>query len=172
MRFFTPDLYLRFNSSDDAVVDEADAEWDAAADEYNNHLAGISNRFPPQVKTLASLCLHDAELIVDQPVKEVSNAFRFSPATEIMSFRREADIVVLFYQLWERVRKAASPGNWPFSKLRVHWLYDEVDVASAHGGMFYHRVFFSDGRTLEIPFSSVVVHVIPLAKPAGKNGAL
>ena len=28
MRFFTPDLYVRFNSTDDAVADRANEEWD------------------------------------------------------------------------------------------------------------------------------------------------
>ena len=73
---------------------------------------------------------------------------------------------MLIYQLWDRVRKSPSPGLWPFSKRRPHWLYDEIDLASPQGGMYFHRVFLSDGRTLEIPFASVCVHVIPISRPA------
>jgi len=34
MQFFTPELYLRFNSRDDAVAMAAEAEWEKAITSY------------------------------------------------------------------------------------------------------------------------------------------
>ncbi|APW61177.1 hypothetical protein [Paludisphaera borealis] len=53
-------------------------------------------------------------------------------------------------------------GAWPLSKQRAHWLYDEVDVDSESQGALLHRVLFSDGIILEIPFKSVWIHTVPM----------
>jgi len=39
MRFFTPELFIRFNSPDDMEADRADADWEAAILEAGNALA-------------------------------------------------------------------------------------------------------------------------------------
>ena len=53
------------------------------------------------------------------------------------------------------------------SKLRIHWLYDEVDVDERQPGHFLHRVLLSDGRVLEVPFISVIIRRVPLSPSAG-----
>ena len=64
MRFFTPELYLRYNSLVDAVANRADEDWEKAICDYNKHLAKYAKQMNPRVKYLAeALCLHDAELI-------------------------------------------------------------------------------------------------------------
>ena len=75
---------------------------------------------------------------------------------------RALGIFSLFFVLWDRVRRHQSIESWPFSKLRTHWLYDEVDVAPIGRGMFLHRVLLSDGTVIEIPFVSALIHNFPL----------
>ena len=41
MKFFTPELYQRFNSPDDGVADHADQEWEQALQDYERHLQGL-----------------------------------------------------------------------------------------------------------------------------------
>ena len=50
MRFFTHDLYVRFNSPDDGVADDAHADWEAAVRDYHAHLAKIRDRLPSPVR--------------------------------------------------------------------------------------------------------------------------
>jgi hypothetical protein len=38
------------------------------------------------------------------------------------------------------------------------WLYEEVDLMNDHRGPFVHRILFSTGISLEIPFVSVIIH--------------
>ena len=181
MRFFTPALYLRFNSPDDAVADAADAEWEAAAGEYRAHLDGIREHLPTRVRELAELNLHDAELLrwqeVDTPVaaapadwaKRLPHPYWLPQS--ILSLRQGDTLVTLIYHLADNVRTNPAPNGWPFSKVRADWLYDEVDVAPAPQGSFLHRVFLSDGRVLEIPFASVVIHTAPLRLTAARHSA-
>jgi hypothetical protein len=70
MRFFTPDLYVRFNSSDEKEADRANEAWEAALSGYRKHLDGIRDCMPSQVRNLSELNLHDAEVLAcDQAVE-------------------------------------------------------------------------------------------------------
>ncbi len=152
MRYFTPDLFARYNSADEAVADEADAEWEAALAAYRAHLDAVRGELPPPVRELAELCLHDAELLGDRPA---------DPSVAVVMLSQQGSFVVLVYSLWEQVREQPAPPDWPFSKQRTHWLYDELDIARGAEGRFLHRVLLSDGRALEIPFRSVILRRIP-----------
>jgi len=63
MKFFTPQLYLQFNSPDDQEANRADQAWEAAIQAYHRHLETIRERMPSQVAKLAGLDLHDAEIL-------------------------------------------------------------------------------------------------------------
>jgi hypothetical protein len=161
MQFFTPELYMRFNSSDDDVANEADEEWENALLKYRKHLDAIRARMSSHVSKLAGLCLHDALLLAFEQVEE--------PLIAILSVEMDGMIVSLIYHLSDRVRVHQPIKDWSFSKLRVHWLYDEIDTASGKHTSFMHRILLSDGRVLEIPFTSVVTHDISPISPS-KNG--
>jgi hypothetical protein len=163
MRYFTPELFLRFNSPDDGEADLAGEAWDAALMAYRKHLEGI----PCDISKFADLGLHDAELYADshpvEPLCPVPFNSAGHPPMAMLALKRGDEFVSLAYSLWDRVREHPSPANWPFSKLRAHWLYDEVDLARGEGaGGFVHRILLSDGRILEIPFLSATQHRLPL----------
>jgi hypothetical protein len=61
------------------------------------------------------------------------------------------------------VRQSSPPEGWVSSSPH-QWLYDEVDEdPNSASGAFVHRILFSDGRVLEIPFRSVKVSESALA---------
>jgi hypothetical protein len=168
MKFFTPELIIKFNSSDDEEADRANEEWEAAIRAYREHLDGIRDQMPSQVKKLAGLCLHDAELLAcEERTEPFFPGSQFEPfpfwfGSAILSIRQGNKIISLIYVLRDRVRTYASSEEWPFSKLRTHWLYDEVDVSPNRREVFLHRVLLSDGVIMEIPFLSALIHSFPL----------
>jgi hypothetical protein len=171
MRFFTPELYLRYNSSDDEVADLADSEWENALEQYKHYLDSIRDRMPLNVRQLAELCLHDAEVLGFQ--KEIQSAFPFAEpfrpgwsVVSIVSLKQAQSVKTLFYFLWDRIREYPANQDWQFSKLGRHWLYDEVDIAQDNRGMFLHRVLFSDGSVVEIPFVSAIASDVNLPEKA------
>ena len=161
MKFFTPELFVRFNSADDEG-------WEAAIRAYRAQLEGLRDQMPSQVRKLAGLCLHDAEVLAcDQPIEPLFSFRPFEPfpiwsGLAILSIRQGDEISSLIYVLWDSVSHYPAGEGWPFSKARRHWLYDEVDVSPNHPGMFVHRVLLSDGTTMEIPFLSALIHSISL----------
>jgi hypothetical protein len=171
MRFFTPELLIRFNSSNDRVADRADAAWEKAIRDYRSHLAGLRDLMPPQVKKLSELSLHDAEVLASEEDSEPSGKplyripFKLSPGgfpLAMVGVRQESKIVFLIYRLAGVVRNHQAKGSWPFSKQRLHWLYDEIDVAQSAPENYLHRVLFSDGTVLEIPFQDVSLECLQL----------
>jgi hypothetical protein len=179
MRFFTPELYVRFNSSDDDEADNANIEWEKAIEQYERHLAKFRDRLPAHVRKLTELSLHDAEVLargekiqagtqqmpLDSPAPFV---FPMWTALAVVTVRNEETVRSLIYSLWDHIRTHEFKGKWPFSKEREHWLYDELDVVTSpqeplFRGAFLHRVLLSTGTILEIPFTSVIIHEFALA---------
>jgi hypothetical protein len=174
MRFFTPELYLRFNSDDDTVADRANEEWEAALAEYRERLSEIREEMPQEVNELASLDFHDAELLQVGETKKALGGYDSIFGTPhlvrplLISVRSRSEVIVILYFLWDDVRKNPSSVDWPFSTDQVHWLYDEVDLVDNHDfPHFVHRMLFSDGRSLEVPFSSALVHRLPIEVQTG-----
>jgi len=157
MRFFTPERYVQFNSADDAMADRADAEWEIALRDYRRHLDQIGDRLTSRAADLAELALHDAEVHTwEKEINPTSNG-QWS-AVALMTLQCGRCITTFIYTLWDQVRDATSPKDWPFSKKRTHWLYDEIDIQPRRTRSFWHRILLSDGRVLAIPFIDVVVH--------------
>ncbi len=171
MRFFTPELYLQFNSPDDETADRANEAWEAALSSYRSHLENIKDRMPSQLRRLAEQSHHDAEVLSISEDIDPFFPMRFEPffpgplwmALGVVTLKEENGAITnLIYTLWDRIRSAPAPAGWPFSKKHKHWLYDEIDLFSDQRGMFIHRILFSDGSTIEIPLLSVVVHQFSL----------
>jgi hypothetical protein len=171
MRYFTPELYLQFNSENDEVADRADEAWESAIQEYRRHLHAIRDKMPSHVSKLSELCLHDAEVLgferdlqplYPYPEPHPYWAGPILTATAIISLKERNTVRSLVYMLVDEVRIHEAITGWPFSNTRKHWLYDEIDVLPGRRGMFVQRILFSDGSIAEIPFASVVTSAVSL----------
>ncbi|HEY7425252.1 MAG TPA: hypothetical protein VH682_13555 [Gemmataceae bacterium] len=162
MRFFTPELYEQFNSSNEEEADRADQAWEAAIQEYHLHLKDIWDRLPSQVRKLTELCLHDAELLSCRSEAEPVFSGPSWSAVALLSLKQHEQVTTLIYGLWDRLREFPPRRDWRFSKERKHWMYDEVDAVDAQRGFFAHRILFSDGSIVEVPFASVLIHRLML----------
>jgi hypothetical protein len=165
MKYFTPELYQQFNSFDREEAESADEAWDRAEAAYKERLAGIRKNMPVQALALAELCLHDALV--------VSREEQIQPESSvvIISSTIGDQVISLIYSLRDHVTVHEAPKGWRFSKLQEQWLYDEVDVLDENIGGFVHRILFSTGITLEIPFSTVIIHKfkVPAAPKLAKQ---
>jgi hypothetical protein len=164
MRFFTRELYIQFNSPDDAIADQANEKWEKALQDYRSHLDDIRQRMPSQIRKLAELSLHDAEVLgFDKELESLipftepfwHEAWPIWSKAAVLFLRQDNTIRSLIYLLWDDIREYPPKEDWPFSKSRQHWLYDEFDLVDGRRA-FIHRILFSDGCIAEIPFASVI----------------
>jgi hypothetical protein len=176
MKFFTPELYLQFNSPDEDEADRADQAWEEALLHYERRLEELRGDMPDPVKELADQrCFHDAELLSLQERNSERLLDLLSVPVVVVELKQQDQLVVLFYLLWGHVRHAPPPKTWRFSKAPRHWLYDEVDCGPLAPHAYMHRVLLSDGAELEIPFFDVFIRTLPLpsadAAGASRKGA-
>jgi hypothetical protein len=175
MRFFTPELYRRYNSKDDEVALAADAEWEAAIVKYHQHLDHLQEKMPSQIIELSKLCLHDGEILQRQEqqhplsfwcFEERPGPGRFSPfwyGLATLAVQLDNELVTLFYFLCDHITEQPAAEDWPFSKKREHWLYDEVHWQGGDRGGFTHLILLSSGVVLTIPFGTVAISRFPFS---------
>ena len=175
MKFFTPELYLRYNSPYDTEADQAAEAWEEALRAYGAHLARLRDDMPPRIRDLAERrCFHDAEFVGVQvgdtaPVSVAPGQVGLLPLfmkVAVVALRQADALTLLVYLLWqEEVRESRHEGQWPFSPERREWLYDEFDVASGRPNAYWHRVLLSDGTQYEFPLSDVFIQTVPAQEP-------
>ncbi len=153
MRYFTPELYLRFSSGNPAVARSAEAEWEQANQDYHRYLESITPKMPTQAKDYAeNICLQDTELI---DLRETRSE---RAATIAMVVRNENKChIYLTYFSPGTIRQITAISAWPTRPGLVHWLYDEFASDERQPGLFLHKIMLSDGRQVEIPFVDVSV---------------
>jgi hypothetical protein len=182
MKYFTPELFMQLNSLDVDEAEQADEKWQQEEAAYKERLATIRGQMPSQVVRLSELCLHDARVVSREEFTEPAGGpfFFHEPypfrvplwsAVAIVSVALGEEVISLIYCLGDHATKREAPEGWRFSKLQEQWLYDEVDMIEDRRGLFVHRILFSTGATLEIPFVSVLIHRfrVPVTTPSAKQ---
>jgi hypothetical protein len=146
MKYFTPELYLRFNSPDLDVAEKAHEDWDEAIRRYRDHLIDVAPQLTKTTQELSqSLCLHDAEY---RGIEWTFLPDGDGRLATIFLQHNNAEVLLVYILIHEpSIQELAQ---WPFSKEKVHWLYDEFD---AHpDGRQQHEILFSDGRVFTLKF--------------------
>jgi hypothetical protein len=94
-------------------------------------------------------------------------------ATAIISVTVGEEVISLIYSLSDHITTKDAPEGCRFSKLQEQWLYDEVDLLNDRSGPFVHRILFSTGVNLEVPFVSVIIHrfTLPAVTKVAKQSA-
>jgi len=77
---------------------------------------------------------------------------------------------MLCYVLCDRMSVQPAAKDWPFSKKREHWLYDEVHWQGGDLGTFTHLILLSSGVVLTIPFVTVFISRVPLSPASAESG--
>ena len=149
MKFFTPECYVRFNSTDASVANRADADWERALAAYRKHLRSIRLKLPASVASLANdACLHDAEYLGFSKMTMPA----MSGDVAMIAVRKDGAVNFLVYVLDGEPLVTRPLESDAFDVSQPHWQYDEVDVVGP--GVFQHEILLSDGRVLSVRFTA------------------
>lgn len=149
MRFFTPELYVRFNSAVTSVANRADADWERALTAYRKHLNSIRPKLTASIASLTSnTCLHDAEYLGFSKMTMPA----MTGDVAMIAVRKDGAVNFLVYVLDGEPLVTRPLEDDLFDVSQPQWLYDELDVAG--NGVFQHDILLSDGRVLSIRFTA------------------
>src|SRR5713101_6544926 len=130
MKYLTLDKFIRLQASGAKVMDAADADWEKAVADYEQHLETIRPDLPPSIRHLLDdMNLHDAEVFLMG--RQGSNF--------IIALRLETpprDFRILTYCLLDP--PTIAPTDWPREHTRAHWLFDEIDLVRNGEPSFTH----------------------------------
>jgi hypothetical protein len=151
MKFFTAELYQRTRSTDEATLNVAEDEWEAALERYEQHLHAIEPVLPDHIRSFNELLLHDATI----------RSIARERHRLIMILRKDVpprDLVILTYEL------EGEPVLLPFVHDPRDWSaptavnFDEFDVAHQNDRTQYtQEIVFGNGWLLQLRFHDVQV---------------
>ena len=87
-----------------------------------------------------------------------------------LAVRLDDELVTLFYFLSDHMKEEAPAEDWPFSKKREHWLYNEVHGQKDDRSRFTHVILLSGGAVLTIPFFTVSISRFALSPAIAEHG--
>jgi len=175
MEYFTPELYLRSNSLDDDIADQAQEDWEVALRAYREHIAKLPKRLPSQIRELAlGKSHHDYEVVeYSQKVTQTPTSDQrfgvhaeISRAVFVVTLKKQDDLELLIYFITRDVEIRPSVNEWPLTEAgEPLWLYDEFYAESDrdrdHG--YTHCILLSNGVELTIPFCDVMLIPVEVA---------
>jgi hypothetical protein len=145
MNYFTPELVLRGNSADAAVVEGVEQDWERAIQSYRRRLAKIKAAFPEGWQRFRKdrVRLHDAQLL----------SMARQGSTLVFVLQQEPplhNIVVLIFTLDSEpeIDPTALPGRQ--HRTFITWMYEEFDV-DRHGKCCF-EVLLSNGWAEKLRF--------------------
>lgn len=169
MKFFTPELYVQGNSSDEDLLDEAAAEWERRIKRYRRHYKKFEAELPLMLRRFHDeQCLHDADVFA--PAYLPRNA----PwnGREVVIIAQQVNtlfaeyintLAILQYSITAAPIIDIPMQSKVFNSTQPIWLYDEIDRIEA--GVFSHEILISDGRVIKLLFSDFTYHIAPLCLP-------
>jgi hypothetical protein len=151
VRYFTPDLIALLNSTDAAVADEADAEWDRRLEAYEQELRKIEPELPAHVRAFSTLLLHDARVysLAQQGDQLILVLHKDIPPR---------DLVIITYTLAgdPEINKEALPAEMRSGVMNFD--YDELGITREGGQTLYTQsILFSNGWEILLRFRDVQV---------------
>jgi hypothetical protein len=167
MKFFTPELYVRFGSLDDDVADAANEEWERALKRYQRHYKKIAPHLPESLRHFHDeQCLHDADIVGPAWLSLCTLPWN---AKDVVIVAQQVNtllpeylntLAILQYAVTEDpvVEKPVTAAV--FKAGQPNWLYEEVDLISP--GVFQHEILISDGRVIRIRFHDFRYHIARL----------
>lgn len=167
MKFFTPELYVRGQSSDPAVLDAHEREWDEACDRYAAYLETVRPEMPPGVRRIdESYYLHDARVrsIGRQGQSLVMVLQLDTPPHTLLTFT--FDLAGEY-----TINKAAVPEECRSPESAVEWMYEEWEKGADDPDVWLLRVLFSNGWEVRIPFRDVRVQEAEAVLPVPPDGS-
>lgn len=145
MKYFTPEMYARGNSSDEAEARGVEEEWERALRRYERRWRKIRAAFPQAVHNFdeAGVCLHDAEVLhLARQRERLVMVLQLGPPSQtlvILLFTLTKDPVITTDVLPESV-----------ATRRPVWLYEEFDLDPR--GHFCFNLLLSNGWEIRLRF--------------------
>ena len=164
MNYFTPELMERLDSSNPAVANAADAEWDRRQAEYEGTLQRLEPELPEHVRAFNDLLLHDARVFTIARSED-----RLLLLVLHKTIPPRALIILTYFLAGEpSIDREALPSTERSPVM--DYLYNEFDLVRTDDATYYtESILFSNGWEIRLRFHDVqVTRANPIFAPPGQ----
>jgi hypothetical protein len=165
MKYFSPDLFVRFCSNEDRIADQAQIEWERALKAYRTRLQRLRPEMPKGVQRLVDeLRLHDAVLLHEASFRRHC----------LLSFRLDSPnnmVALLDYRITEPPISYVIELPAEARTESPIFLFDEIERARSDNGkaVFQHSILFGHGYLFVVRFHDVSISIGAETMPVGEN---
>jgi hypothetical protein len=166
MKYFTPELYVRYCSPDPDVALAAYEEWERAIGRYRRRYRQLKPRFPKAVRQFEEeLSLQGAEVMA--PAKLATPVFPGSKEDVILVAQNLNTVIPEFLNTLVVLQYAVAGeaviekvDSDVFPQTNPTWICDEIDVVEP--GIFSHEILISTGRIVKLRFRDFRYQIAPI----------
>jgi hypothetical protein len=177
MKYFTAEMYVRFNEVPDDESDAAHEEWELAGRRYERRYKKIAPQLPEELRRFHDeQCLHDADVV--GPALLSTHLYPWNSRdvtivaqqinTLIPQFKNT--LAILQYAVTEPPVVEQPLRSAVFSDVQPIWLYDEIDLVEP--GVFSHEILISNGFVVKLRFREFHYHIARLLIPSANGDAV
>ncbi len=166
MKYFTPDLLVRFGSKDDAIANAAQEEWDCACDSYGHYFDSIKGKMPSGLRHIEeSYQLHDAKV---RGLGKQGHSF----VIVLQLDSPPQPLVTLTFDLVNepKINPTDLPLQFRSTGSVVEWQYDELELIPGEPPIWSWSILLSNGWEVKLHFRDVQVQEAQALLPAPRNG--
>ncbi len=176
MKYFTPELYVRFNEASDDEAEAVFDEWEQAGRRFRRRYKKIESQLPEALRKFHDeQCLHDADWCGLAQLPTYTFPLN-SPGVTIVARQVNTlvpeflnTLAILQYTVTAPPVIEKPLASKDFSDVQPIWLYDEIDLIEP--GVFSHAILVSNGLVVTIQFREFRYHIAPLLDTA-RNGSV
>jgi hypothetical protein len=149
MTFFTPELYVRYQSENEEILRDAEQQWDAAVQRYDEQLRALLVQAPEGEGLFENSHLHDAAILA---LGQEADRFRL-----VLQLDLPYRTLILTYEILEspNVNRMALPPKYRSS--HVSWLYDKVELVGSDPVVCDHFILLSNGWEVRLRFRDLQI---------------
>ena len=149
MKYFTEELWSKFNSGDPQISNEADIQWQANAKAYQEMFKSLGNRFSKKTfELLSKNSFHDLQLV---NLQIIHGRYGLEyPVSVILSIGNREKLWHLQYKKVMKLQIDYEPENFVEGRGFHDWGYDEF--IAIDDDALSHEILFASGAKILIYF--------------------
>jgi hypothetical protein len=164
MKYFTQELIVLGQTTDDEILNEQEQLWEQAGERYVAYLKTVRPQFPPGLKWIDEhYYLHDAMILgMGRHDHSLVMVLRLDPPPR--------SLLTFTYDLLEEPRITEKTLPWESSSYWVEWQYDEIEMIPGTPPTWAQSILLSNGWEVRLHFREVQVQEAQALIPAPGNG--
>jgi hypothetical protein len=166
MKYFTPELLLRYGADEPGTYQPATEEWDQACQRYTSYIDSVKGQMTPGLRKIdESYFLHDAKI---RAMGKQGRSFLITVQLD----NPPHPLVTFTCELMDEpvINTTALPFELRSTGHVIEWQYDELELLAGEPPTWSWSILLSNGWEVKLYLRDVQVQELQAMIPVPQNG--